>query len=60
MKERTPGGRLSQRAWMLRNLPTYLSEAVYHRAHHEEESEGLETLWHWGKEEGQLKVVASD
>lgn len=60
MKEQTAVGRLSQRAWMLQNLPTFLNEAIYHRAHHREESEGLEVLWHLGEEEGQLKLVASD
>jgi hypothetical protein len=59
MKEQVAVGRLGQRAWLLRNMPTFLGEAVYHRAHHDEESEGLMTIWHWGEEEGQLNVVAS-
>lgn len=53
-------GRLGQRAWYLANAELLQAEAIYHRAHHDEEQQELMVLWRWGETEGNLKLVAPE
>jgi hypothetical protein len=60
MEEVASVGRLGQRAWLLANTDLLQAEAIYHRAHHDEERQNLLTLWRWGDMEGLLKFVVPE
>lgn len=51
-------GRLAQRAWLEANMPTLLAEAIYHRAHQQEENSEGRVIWRWAEQEGSVSLVA--